>query len=77
MDPRRQFCQNPDCPDRGRRGRGTLGYIANKSNATAAVPVGGHLLQPKGHPFIGYEQPRTWLPLCLRCSAMVAHCRPS
>jgi hypothetical protein len=51
MDPRRQFCQNPDRPDRGQRGRGNMGVPSPRARRYRYRTCGQTFAATKGTPF--------------------------
>ncbi len=50
MDPRRQFCQNPDCPDRGQRGRGNIRIHSQQAQRYRCRTCGRTFAATKGTP---------------------------
>lgn len=51
MDPQRQFCHNPDCPDRGRVGQGNIGVFSQKERRYECKTCGKTFAASKGTPF--------------------------
>ncbi len=51
MDPRSQFCHNPDCPDRGRVGQGNIGVFSQKERRYKCDTCGKTFAETSGTPF--------------------------
>jgi transposase-like protein len=51
MDPQRQFCHNPDCPDRGRVGQGNIGVFSEKERRYECKTCGKTFAASSGTPF--------------------------
>jgi transposase-like protein len=51
LDPDDQFCHNPDCPDRGQRGRGNIGIHSRKEQRYRCSTCGGTFAATTGTPF--------------------------
>lgn len=56
MDPQRQFCHNPDCPDRGQVGRGNIGVLSRKERRYQCSTCGKTFVETKGTPFLPTAQ---------------------
>jgi transposase-like protein len=51
MDPSRVFCHNPDCPARGKTGRGNIGVHSRKENRYICHTCGKTFTESKGTVF--------------------------
>jgi transposase-like protein len=58
MDPQRQFCQNPDGPDRGQRGRGNIGVPSQRERRYRCRTCGRTFAATKGMPYLSVTNGR-------------------
>ena len=70
MDPRSQFCHNPECPDRGRVGQGNIGVFSQKERRYKCQTCGKTFAASKGTPFYRL---RTAMDLVTLVATLLSH----